>query len=107
MRHPWPTASNNRPTVKGPEERLVTRRALSRPLTDKNKAARRWAPWLCGYTGAWMSEITQLRTVEVVDVRGIWCIDLKHPARTWRTRDSERFIPLHPHLIEQGFLEFV
>ncbi len=68
--------------------------------------ARRWIPWLCAYTGARVGEIAQLRSQDVAKVEGIWCIRITPEAGTQKT-DWAWHVPLHPHLVEQGFLEAV
>ena len=64
--------------------------------------ARRWVPWLCAYTGARVAEITQLRGEDVSEIEGVWCIRITPEAGTQKTNEA-RIVPLHPHLIEQGF----
>jgi integrase len=78
--------------------------AISQPGTP-SEAAKRWVPWLCSYSGARVGEITQLRGVDVVTHDGIDAIRLTLDAGTLKTRKS-RMVPLHEHLIEQGFLHF-
>jgi hypothetical protein len=69
-------------------------------------AAKRWVPWLCAYSGARAGEITQLRGADV-QRRGEFYVMLLLPeAGTIKTREA-RTVPLHAHLIEQGFIEFV
>lgn len=64
--------------------------------------ARRWIPWLCAYTGARVNEISQLRGGDVAQVDGIWTIRITPEAGTVKSGQA-RTVPLHPHLIEQGF----
>jgi integrase len=64
--------------------------------------ARRWLPWLAAYTGARMGELTQLRGKDVTD----GALKLTPEAGTMKSR-KPRSVPLHEHLIEQGFLAFV
>jgi integrase len=71
-----------------------------------NNAARRWAPWLLAYSGARAQEITQLRGSDVQQVDGIWTLNLTPEAGTTKTGQA-RHVPIHEHLIEQGFLKFV
>lgn len=78
--------------------------AISQPRTP-GEAARRWAPWLCAYTGARAGEITQLRGVDVVTQDGIPAIVITPEAGTQKMGKS-RTVPLHEHLVEQGFLVF-
>lgn len=75
---------------------------LSRPY----RAARRWVAWLCAYSGARVQEITQLRAEDVTEIDGVWAIRIKPEAGTQK-KDRARTVPIHAHLIEQGFLEFV
>jgi integrase len=74
-------------------------------MSAENAAARRWVPWICAYTGARVNEITQLRAADVQTVEGIECIRITPEAGRVKT-SIERIVPLHPDLIEQGFLTF-
>jgi integrase len=65
-------------------------------------ATRRWVPWICAYSGARAGEITQLRGQDVVERDGRITPD----AGPIKTREA-RTVPLHEHLIAQGFFEFV
>lgn len=75
-------------------------------LSPPYRATRRWVPWICAYTGARAGEITQLRGSDVIERDGIWAIRLTPEAGTIKTGEA-RTVPLHSHLIEQGFLDFV
>lgn len=72
----------------------------------KTEAAKRWAPWLCAYTGARISEMTQLRREDVTTKDGIHYLRITSDAGSVKT-GQYRDVPLHPHLIELGFLDFV
>jgi integrase len=63
-------------------------------------------PWLCAYTGARVGEMTQLRGVDVLRQDGISALRITPEAGTVKTRKA-RVVPLHDHLIAQGFPEFV
>ncbi|HEY8333780.1 MAG TPA: site-specific integrase [Tardiphaga sp.] len=78
---------------------------MSELMSAENAAARRWVPWICAYTGARVNEITQMRAADVQMVDGIECIRITPEAGRVKT-SIERIVPLHPHLIEQGFLTF-
>jgi integrase len=78
--------------------------AITNPKT-KARAVRRWVPWLCAYTGARSGEISQLRGVDVVHQDGVRAIKITPEAGTVKARQA-RTVPLHEHLIAQGFLEF-
>ena len=68
--------------------------------------AKQWCPWLLAYTGARVNELTQLRKEDVIDVEGVPVIRLTPDAGTIKSKKL-RLVPLHPHLIELGFVEFV
>lgn len=75
-------------------------------MATHNKLAIRWVPWICAYTGARAGEITQLRREDFVQEHGIECIRITPEAGSVKT-GQYRTVPLHPHLIELGILEFV
>ena len=90
-------------------EEVKTILQASRAITDTAKpsaAARRWVPWLCAYTGARVGEITQLRSGDVTEQDGVNVIKITPDAGTVKTGRG-RVVPLHEHLIAQGFLTFV
>ena len=68
--------------------------------------AKRWAMWLCAYSGARAGEITQLRGSDVQKRGAFHVMRLTPAAGTIKTRQA-RVVPLHEHLIGQGFIEFV
>jgi integrase len=72
----------------------------------KLKAAKRWVPWLCAYTGTRVGEMAQLRKQDIKQEDGFWIITIAHEAATQK-RKATWDIPIHPHLIEMGFVEFV
>ncbi len=80
--------------------------ALAIEVRSKTDAAKRWCPWLAAYSGARMGELTQLRGVDVVEGAGTHAIKISPEAGTTKTGKS-RTVPLHDHLIDQGFLAFV
>ena len=89
------------------EQRTILKAALE--IGDTNKpdhAARRWVPWLCAYTGARVGEITQLRGSDLLKQDQTWALRITPEAGTTKSGDT-RLVPLHEHLLEQGFAEFV
>jgi integrase len=84
---------------------ILTAALAIQPRT-RGEAARRWCPWLAAYTGARMGELTQLRGVDVIERDGIHAIKISPEAGTTKT-GTARVVPVHEHLIEQGFLAFV
>lgn len=86
---------------------------LSASLEEQNpnlpvdrRASRRWCPWVCYYGGARIGEITQLRKPDVFRSEGVWVMKITPEAGSVKT-DQARLVAIHPHLIEQGFLDFV
>jgi integrase len=73
-------------------------------ISREMKAARRWVPWICAYTGARVNEITSLLPSDVQQIMGHWCFVLR-PELTKGKR--LRRVPVHKHLLEQGFLQYV
>ncbi len=69
-------------------------------------AAKRWIPWLLAYTGARVGEIAQLRKMDVQETGDHWSISITPEAGTVKG-NVQRLVPLHPHLVELGFLDFV
>ena len=67
----------------------------------------RWVPLLSAYSGVRVSEICQLRVEDVTQLSGIWCMKIAPEAGSLKTAGSERVVPLHPAVIEAGFLQFV
>jgi integrase len=90
------------------EARIVLSASLapfSELMAKENVAARRWVPWLCAYTGARVNEITQMRSRDVMIVDGLDCVRITPEAGTVKDA-KERIVPLHPHLIDMGFVKF-
>ncbi len=72
----------------------------------RTAAAKRWAPWVCAYTGARIGEVLQLRRKDISQHDGHWAVTITPEAGT--TKDKKlREVPLHRHLIELGFVELV
>jgi integrase len=89
------------------EVKLILRSALAIEDTQQTSGAlRRWVPWLLAYTGARAGEITQLREQDVIMRDGVVALRLTREAGTIKTRE-DRTVPLHEHVIEQGFLDYV
>jgi integrase len=85
-------------------------RPVVRPNPQTNEsahlsAAKRWGPWLCAFTGARITEIMQLRRGDVLSEGDIHYVRLTPHAGSVKNR-VYRDVPLHPQLIDEGFLEF-
>jgi integrase len=87
------------------EMRTILNAAAKIKVHSKTEAAKRWCPWLAAYSGARMGELTQLRGSDVFEQDGIWAIKICPDAGTVKNRTA-RTVPLHAHLIRQGFVEF-
>ncbi|WP_322518289.1 DUF6538 domain-containing protein [Rhodopseudomonas palustris] len=83
------------------EAKLVLKAAAA-----ERDPVRRWVPWIGAYSGARISEICQLRSEDIKQIDGIWCMAFAPEAGSLKTSGSERIIPVHPALIEAGFLKF-
>lgn len=91
------------------EARTILRASLApQPdsLSPEHRLARRWVPWLCAYTGARVNEMTQLRGQDVQKIEGVWTIRITPDAGRVKG-NTARTVPIHEHLIEQGFLDVV
>ncbi|MEA1618685.1 tyrosine-type recombinase/integrase [Erythrobacter sp. T5W1-R] len=94
-------AQTQRKSLSDDEAMMILAAALGEQpagLSPTHARARRWVPWVCAYTGARVNEITQLRAMDIRQVDGVWVI---HILKT--KTDKARMVPLHSHLIEQGF----
>ncbi|GJE83207.1 site-specific integrase [Methylorubrum thiocyanatum] len=75
-------------------------------LSAEQAAARRWVPWLCAYSGARVGEVMQLRREDIRFEGGVRFFRITPEAGTVKTKRF-RDVPIHPHLIEMGFLDYV
>ena len=91
------------------EWRTILRATLEPPsprMESHNAAARRWVPWLCAYTGSRPGEACQLRAEDVRQHKdGFSIINITPEAGTVKGNVA-RVVPLHEHLVEQGFIAF-
>lgn len=70
--------------------------------------ARRWLPWLAVLTGARIGELAQAWGSQVREIDGIWTLKIEPSpdGGSLKNEGSERTVPLHPALIEAGFIVF-
>lgn len=66
-----------------------------------------WVPIILYYTGARVEEITQLYTENIIKDSGIYCIQIESTDEQSTKTGLSRVVPLHSHIIELGFLEYV
>jgi integrase len=66
-----------------------------------------WAPLIALYAGLRMEEVLQLRTADIAQMDGLpvirvaWSSDQRR-----KSRSARRVVPIHPHLVEIGLLDF-
>ncbi len=88
------------------EQKVILKAAHAiNDFSNPDEAACRWVPWLLAYTGARPAEMTQLRGLDIEQVDGMWTVNITPEAGTVKGGRARR-VPLHAHLIEQGFVEF-
>src|SRR5262249_55234644 len=79
--------------------------ALGSP-TEPSGALQRWVPWLLAYTGARAGEITQLR-VQDIEQRTCGPVLPSTPDAGTVKTGKARTVPIQPHLVEMGLLDYV
>jgi integrase len=120
----WGVAANLKGLIDTRKANVQRRAFTSKELRTLFKALRPflassptrfWVPALGLFTGARLGEICQLRAEDVIEVDGIWCLELSEfdatgrriEGKRYKTPNSERMVPLHPDLIRCGLLAFV
>ncbi|QEU08713.1 tyrosine-type recombinase/integrase [Paracoccus yeei] len=73
------------------------------PETTNSK---RWVPIICAFTGARVSEITQLRKEDVRQEGTRWVIRITPEAGSLKA-GHYRDVPIHAQIIAEGFIDFV
>lgn len=75
---------------------------------EETKPLFRWIPWLCAYSGMRVNEAGQLRKEDFFCIDDQWFWNVTTAGRrSLKTASSERRIPVHPALVEEGFIAFV
>lgn len=69
----------------------------------------RWGPFVAAYQGARLEEICQILVVNVKTVDGVPCIELtdEDDIQKIKNKSSFRTIPIHPALLNEGFMDLV
>ena len=81
---------------------------LFKPRTKYKHPYYYWIPLIALYSGARAEEIAQLLVDDIKEVNGTWVFDINEDGdKKLKNLSSARLIPIHTHLIELGFLEFV
>jgi integrase len=78
-------------------------------LLELEKPCDFWLPLLGLFTGGRISELCQLKVTDIMQIDGIWTIDIndEDAAQTLKTPAALRKIPLPPQLIQIGFLDYL
>lgn len=74
--------------------------------TPESVNAKRWVPLLCAFSGARVSEITQLRKEDMRQEGGRWIMRITPDAGTMKA-GHYRDVPLHRQVIAEGFIQLV
>lgn len=91
------------------DQPLYTSYALPQRQKGAGADAGYWIPLIALYSGARSSELCQLYVADVLQIEGIWVIDINenHSGKTVKTKASRRQVPVHSELIRLGFLDYV
>jgi integrase len=88
------------------EQQTILKAALAiKDTSTPVKAAYRWVPWLCAYSGARAGEITQLRGQDLEQRGDYWVMKITPDAGTVKGLVA-RIVPIHEHVIEPGFPDY-
>ncbi|WP_323007570.1 integrase [Pseudorhodobacter sp.] len=68
--------------------------------------AKRWVPLLCAFTGARVTEMTQLRKEDIRQEDDRWILRVTPDAGSVKT-GHYRDVPLHSQILDLGFIEFL
>lgn len=75
---------------------------------DNDKPERFWIPIIALYTGMRLNEICQLYREDIQNHDGIYCITINNEKdKTVKNDSSIRKVPVHPDLINIGFVDYV
>jgi integrase len=81
-------------------------------LSDKS-GAEYWVPHIGLYNGMRLNEICQLNVEDVVVRDKVWCFNITRDVgcgvddKVLKTKSSERVVPIHPQLLELGFMRYL
>ena len=67
-----------------------------------------WLPLLALYTGGRIEELCQLATSDILKIDNLWAISINDEEyKSLKSSAARRNVPIHPKLIELGFLDYV
>lgn len=102
------TTNNREPFTSEELHKIFNPQYYPDPHSRKN-IARFWVPIIALYHGCRQNEICQLDVNDIVQEKGIPCISINanSPDKSIKNKGSERIVPIHPKLLEMGFLHYV
>lgn len=76
---------------------------------ERKNIAKFWIPIIALYHGCRQNEICQMDLNDVVQEKGIPCLSINDRGedKSLKNKGSNRVIPIHPKLINMGFLQYV
>ena len=77
---------------------------FAKPMFRDETGAKRWLPILALFHGARLSELAAMPRSHFRQIGEHWCFDLTADDRKLKTEAARRIIPLHPKLVELGWL---
>lgn len=80
---------------------------LAAAAQETGRPSIHWIPLLCATSGARVGEIAQLRGEDIFERGGMLVMRITNEAGSLKNRNSVRILPIHPAVIEAGFLAFV
>lgn len=98
------------PRVRFSDDQLQIIRQAVLAQTGTQREQHKWGTLIAIYSGARLNEIAQLHLDDVHQIDGIWCFDINQKPGTLKklkNAASQRLVPIHPCLIEYGFLDYL
>ena len=91
------------------EYQLYLGDALQAESLQQDKPERYWATVIAAHSGARLNEICQLNVSDIQLQEDIWVMNLIGDSedKSITTQASNRVVPIHPKLLELGFLDYV
>lgn len=88
---------------------LILGHSLKTESIESNKPERYWITLLSAYSGARLNEVCQLKVSDISKTDGIWTMNINDDSddKSIKTKSGNRMIPLHPKLLNLGFLNYL
>lgn len=107
-KYAWFTITKRTPFDNKELHLIFNPQTYANPKQRKHQA-KFWVPLIALYQGCRLNEICQLDLADIVNNKGIPCISINNRGEDKSVKNftSERIIPIHPALLELGFLRYV